>query len=172
MKSRTGKIVSLASFSEVKEEKGVSEIPRKDRSPSVTVVAQLVSGNFRGVEERLRARMSVLALPSGVTWETGGTASETIESFRSLLLALAVGIFLVYAVMAIQFERYRQPFIVLSAIPFVLIGVVLSLAVFGSTLSIIAFLGIISLAGVAVNNAIIMIDYTNLLRSRDGLSLK
>jgi HAE1 family hydrophobic/amphiphilic exporter-1 len=172
VKSRSGKIVSLASFSEVKEEKGVSEIPRNNRSPSVTVVAQLVSGNFRGVEERLRARMSVLALPSGVTWETGGTASETIESFRSLLLALAVGIFLVYAVMAIQFERYRQPFIVLSAIPFVLIGVIFSLAVFGSTLSIIAFFGIISLAGVAVNNAIIMIDYTNLLRSRDNLSLK
>lgn len=172
VKSRTGKPVSLAAISTLESSTGMSEIPREQRAASVTVVAQLDSSDFRGVEARLRARMSAVALPFGVSWKTGGSAAETISSFRSLLAALAVGIFLVYAVMAIQFERYRQPFIVLSAIPFVLIGVILALLAFGSSLSIIAILGVISLAGVAVNNAIIMIDYTNLLRSRDGLDLR
>jgi len=101
-----------------------------------------------------------------------GSAAETASSLFDLGISLLIGIVLVYSVMAIQFERYRQPFIILLAIPFVLIGSALALILFGSHLSIIAMLGIISLAGIAVNNAIIMVDYTNLLRTRDKLPLR
>jgi len=80
-----------------------------------------------------------------------GSAAETASSLFDLGISLLIGIVLVYSVMAIQFERYRQPFIILMAIPFVLIGSALALILFGSHLSIIAMLGIISLAGIAVN---------------------
>lgn len=172
VRSRSGKIVSLASFSTVERERGVSEIPRTNKAPTVQVIGTLTGKSFRGVQERTTAKLDRLEFPSGVTWQVGGSASETASSFSSLAIALAIGILLVYAVMAIQFERYRQPFIVLSAIPFTLIGVTLALIIFGSTLSIIAILGLIALAGVAVNNAIIMIDYMNLLRTRDGVPLR
>jgi len=172
VRSRSGKIVSLASFSTAARERGVSEIPRIDKSPSVQVISTLSTKSFRGVQERTAAKLDRLEFPSGVTWRVGGSASETASSFRSLAIALAIGILLVYAVMAIQFERYRQPFIVLSAIPFTLIGVTIALILFGSSLSIVSVLGLIALAGVAVNNAIIMIDYMNLLRTRDALPLR
>ncbi len=172
VRSRSGKIVSLAAFSTAERERGVSEIPRTDKAPTVQVIGTLAGKSFRGVQERTTAKLGRLDFPSGVSWKVGGSASETASSFLSLAIALAIGILLVYAVMAIQFERYRQPFIVLSAIPFTLIGVTLALILFGSSLSIIAILGLIALAGVAVNNAIIMIDYTNLLRGRDGVPLR
>jgi HAE1 family hydrophobic/amphiphilic exporter-1 len=112
-----------------------------------------------------------LDFPFGVDWEITGQSAELVESFRSLIFAAAASIFLVYVVMVIQFERFVQPLIVLSSIPFTMIGVILTLLVFGSTLSIVSFLGIIALAGIVVNNAIVMIDYTNLLRTRYGVPL-
>lgn len=94
-----------------------------------------------------------------------------VDSFRALLVALLIAVFLVYMVMVIQFERFTQPLIVMASIPFTLIGVVAGLLIFGSTLSIISFLGIIALMGIVVNNAIVLIDYINLLRDRDGMDL-
>jgi len=140
--------------------------------PTVQLIAQTNSGNFRGVEERLDARMASVSLPEGVNWEVTGSAAETASSFRSLAQALALGVFLIYAVLAIQFERYRQPLIVLSAIPFVLLGVIASLMAFDSSFSIVAFLGVIALAGVAVNNSIIMIDHINFLVEKTDFPLR
>ncbi|MGB4406426.1 MAG: efflux RND transporter permease subunit [Sphaerochaeta sp.] len=171
VKSKRGETISLGAFSELSEERGVSEIPRENRIPTVQLIAQTNSGNFRGVEERLNAHMATVILHEGVNWEITGSAAETASSFRSLAQALALGVFLIYAVLAIQFERYRQPLIVLSAIPFVLIGVIASLMAFDSSFSITAFLGVIALAGVAVNNSIIMIDHINFLR-KNGLLLR
>lgn len=172
VRARSGKTVSLASFSSIERGRGFSEVPRVDKASTVQVIGTLTGKSFRGAKERTEAKLALLDFPAGVSWRVGGSAAETASSFRSLALALAIGILLVYAVMAIQFERYRQPLIVLSAIPFTLIGVSLALLLFGSSLSIVAILGLIALAGVAVNNAIIMIDYTNLLRSRDGVPLR
>ncbi len=172
VRSRSGKVLSLGAVSSLSERRGLSEIPKESRLPSVQVVAQLRGSSFRGVQERLEEHLARNPLPEGISWKVAGAAEETADSFRSLGAALLLAVILVYAVMAIQFERYRQPFIVLLAVPFVLIGVVTALLAFGSTLSIIALLGIIALAGVAINNSIIMIDYTNLLRGRDGLPLR
>jgi HAE1 family hydrophobic/amphiphilic exporter-1 len=171
VKSKSGETISLGAVSEFSEERGVSEIPRVNRMPTVQLIAQTNSGNFRGVEERLNAHMASVSLHEGVNWEVTGSAAETASSFRSLAQALALGVFLIYAVLAIQFERYRQPLIVLSAIPFVLIGVIASLMAFDSSFSITAFLGVIALAGVAVNNSIIMIDHINFLR-KNGFPLR
>ena len=83
----------------------------------------------------------------------------------------AISIFLVYAVMVIQFERFIQPLIIMASIPFCLIGVVLGLYLFGSSISIIAMLAVITLGGTVVNNAIVMVDYINLLRKEENLAL-
>jgi HAE1 family hydrophobic/amphiphilic exporter-1 len=88
------------------------------------------------------------------------------SSFNSMFLILGAAVFLVYMVMVIQFERFAQPLIVMAAVPFTLIGVVLGLLMFGSTLNVVSLLGMIALSGIVVNNAIVLIDYTNLLRSR------
>ncbi|MBI9100531.1 MAG: efflux RND transporter permease subunit, partial [Spirochaetaceae bacterium] len=111
-------------------------------------------------------------LPPGVNWEIAGQSAETFNSFKSLLLAMSISVFLVYVVMVIQFERYTQPLIVMASVPFCIIGVAGGLLIFGSGLSIVAFLGTIALAGIVVNNAIVMIDYINMLRDRDGMALK
>ena len=89
------------------------------------------------------------------------------DSIPPMISALLIACFLVYTVMVLQFEKFRQPLLVMGTIPFCLIGVVLGLLLFGSTLSLISLMGIIALAGVVVNNGIILIDYINLLRKEN-----
>src|SRR5690625_4989983 len=88
------------------------------------------------------------------------------ESFADLTLALIFSIFLVYAVMAIQFENFLFPFIIMFSMPATVVGVVLGLFVSGLSFSIPAFIGIIMLAGIVVNNSIVLVDYINILRRR------
>ena len=92
-----------------------------------------------------------------------------IEAFQDLSLALILAIILVYMVLASQFEGLLYPFIIMFSIPPTLIGVVFSLLFTGRTLNIISFIGIIMLAGIVVNNAIVLVDYINTLRRRDGM---
>jgi hydrophobic/amphiphilic exporter-1 (mainly G- bacteria), HAE1 family len=172
LKNHKGELVSFGAFTTTTADRTFSVIPHVNREPAVVVRGTLRSANIRSVRSRMIAELGSLAFPFGVQWEITGQSAELVDSFRSLILAGLASIFLVYVVMVIQFERFVQPLIVLSSIPFTMIGVVLTLLLFGSTLSIISFLGIIALAGIVVNNAIVMIDYTNLLRSRYGLSLQ
>jgi HAE1 family hydrophobic/amphiphilic exporter-1 len=95
-----------------------------------------------------------------------------LSSFRSLLIVLGIAVFLVYAVMVIQFERFSQPLLIMSSIPFTMIGITFGLLVFGSSLNLVSILGIITLAGVVVNNAIVLIDYINLLRTKYHMPLE
>ena len=90
------------------------------------------------------------------------------DAIPPMIKALLIACFLVYTVMVLQFEKFRQPLLVMGTIPFCVIGVVLGLMIFGSTLSLISLMGIIALAGVVVNNGIILIDYINLLRKRNS----
>jgi HAE1 family hydrophobic/amphiphilic exporter-1 len=87
-------------------------------------------------------------------------------SFRSLQLALLLALFLVYLVMASQFESLLHPFVIMFTIPLALIGAVFALAITGSTISVVVFIGLILLAGIVVNNAIVLIDFINQLRER------
>src|SRR5690606_16704856 len=100
-----------------------------------------------------------------------GEAEEQEETFQGLLVGIVLAILLVYAVMAVQFESLRHPLIIMASLPFGFIGVVLVLLLTGTTFSLNAFLGAIILVGIAVNNAIVLVDYTNLLRRERGYSL-
>jgi outer membrane protein TolC len=164
-------LVSFAAFSRFSPRQTVSAITKRNRAISTGVRGFLYTEDQSGVSIRTEAMLAAMDLPPGVSWRRAGTSELIVDSITSLVGVLAIAIFLVYVVMVIQFERYGQPLIIMAAIPFCLIGVVAGLAVFSSALSIIAMLGLITLGGTVVNNAIVMVDYMNTLRSREGLPL-
>jgi HAE1 family hydrophobic/amphiphilic exporter-1 len=107
-----------------------------------------------------------LQLPYGLTMRITGQSEEMEASFRSLWFALALAVFLVYLVMASQFESLLHPFVILFSIPLAAIGVALALWLTDTSLSVIVFIGMIMLAGIVVNNAIVLIDLVNQLREQ------
>lgn len=166
-----GELVSAQAFSRITVSPTISSIQHKDGAITIKVSGQLIEPNLRETESRVTTLLNTANFPPGIDWEVGGSAAEMKSAFANLLLIMAVSVFLVYMVMVIQFERFIQPLLVMGSVPFTLIGVVLSLILFNSTLNIVSMLGMIALSGIVVNNAIVLIDYTNLLRSR-GIALE
>ena len=164
--SSVGIPVSLSNISQLRQEQSISQINHKNRSKTSTVSATLVSENTAGVDSRAKQWLANNPLPQGISTQAGGITELIGDSLPSVIAALAIAWFLVYTVMVLQFQRFRQPLIVMATIPFCLIGVVLGLMLFGSSMSLVALLGVISLGGVVVNNGIILVDYINLLRQR------
>lgn len=163
---------ALATFSEISFENVATKIQRQNRKNIITVVGYADTNDLGGIQRRMNAHFSKMNLPQGVSWKTTGAGKIVTDMIGDILQALAVAVFLVYAVMVIQFNRFSQPFIILFSIPFCLIGVIMGLLIFGSQISMIAFLGIIALAGIVVNNAIVLVDYINLLRVERALPLR
>lgn len=164
--SSVGIPVSLSNISQLRQEQSISQINHKNRSKTITVSATLVSENTAGVDSRANQWLANNPLPQGISTQAGGITELIGDSLPSVITALAIAWFLVYTVMVLQFQRFRQPLIVMATIPFCLIGVVLGLMLFRSSMSLVALLGVISLGGVVVNNGIILVDYINLLRQR------
>ncbi len=171
LRTRDGRMVTFAAFSSVESRQSMSRIDRKNRNFSVEVRGYLRTEDQSGVVDRMKKNMDALKLPFGVKIKTAGTSELIGDSLGSLSLMLLISVFLVYAVMVIQFERFMQPLIIMASIPLCLIGVVLGLYLFNSALSIIAMLALITLGGTVVNNAIVLVDYTNMLRKDYGMSL-
>ena len=167
----TGAKVPLSVIVDTKIENTVNQVIKKDKVRTITVSAQLNNPDLRGLQSRLLPHFEQLDLPSGTAWEVGGSAAFMADSFSQIAILLAIAIFLVYMVMVIQFERFTQPLIVMASIPFCFIGVVISLTLFNTTLSLLSLLGIITLVGTVVNTAIVLIDYINLLRNSYGMNL-
>lgn len=168
----TGREVSFSAFTKLRVEPTFATIERRDRMRTVVVTGYIYGEDLSRIRDRTIAGLEELNLPFGVTWSIGGLTDLMDSSIQQLLLIFGISIFLVYAVMVIQFERFTQPLIVMVSIPFCLIGVIFGLLLFGSTLSIVAFLGIIALGGIVVNNAIVLIDYINLLRKEREYELR
>jgi multidrug efflux pump subunit AcrB len=147
---------------------------RRIRSQRAAVVSANLSGrDLRSVSEDIRVELQKLRteIPATTTIGLGGQNEELNASFRSLVLALGLAIFLVYLVMASQFESLVHPFLILFAVPLGGVGVILALALTRTPFSVMVFLGVIILAGIVVNNAIVLVDYTNQLRG-EGLSVR
>lgn len=161
--TQAGSAVTMDALSDLVEENSLSRIDHSDRSLTMTVSAQLTGESTSGVSERVDRFLRSNPLPDGVTTEAGGIGEMLSESLPPVFRAILVALFLVYMVIVLIYERFDQPLLIMLLTPFCIIGVVLSLAAFGSTLSMIAILGIVSLAGMLVNNGIIMVDYINQL---------
>jgi HAE1 family hydrophobic/amphiphilic exporter-1 len=168
-----GGTVPLGSLVTKQRREGPVSISREDRERIVTVSANFFGRDLGSVVRDIQARLDPIRaeLPSDFAILYGGEYEDQQESFRQLMFALILAIVLVYMVLAAQYESWRDPFIILLSIPLGVVGIALTLLLTGTNLSIQALLGIIMLAGIAVSNAILLVDYTNLLRRRDGLSV-
>jgi HAE1 family hydrophobic/amphiphilic exporter-1 len=156
----------LSSVARVDVEDGPSEIRRIDQRQVVLVTGNVEGRDLGGVAGEVEARLERIDWPAGYSFALGGQNRELETSYNGLLFALALAMFLVYVVMACQFESLWQPFLIMCTVPLALIGVVYTLALTHINVSVVVFIGGIVLAGIVVNAAIIMVDYINQLRQR------
>jgi HAE1 family hydrophobic/amphiphilic exporter-1 len=160
----TGRRVALESLVHVEERRGPSSISRVNQERTLRINAGAAGRPIDAIARDLKAQLGSLAVPEGFTVQLGGELEEQQKTFGTLLEGVLLALFLVYATMAIQFESLRHPLVVMLSVPFAFIGVVLTLLATGTTLNMNSLLGVIVLVGIVVNNAIVLIDYTNLLR--------
>ena len=165
--------IRLASVAQVGLGEGPSEVRRVDSHRVAVVRANLARETSLGaavdaIDDLMRTRVK---LPPEMAFAVSGQRQEWQRSQRSLLLALALSVFLVYVIMAAQFESLIYPLIIMFTIPLAFFGTFLTLYALGVHLSIVVFLGMIMLAGIVVNNAIVLVDYINILK-RQGAGLR
>lgn len=164
--SPTGFQVPLNEVADVVIEEGPSKISRTDQVRVATVSSGIFGRDLKSVMKDIQVKVARYPLPAGYTVEYGGENEEMVDSFKSLAQALILAVILVYMIMASQFESLVYPFIIMFSVPFALTGAIGGLVITGRTLSVPAFIGIIMLSGIVVNNAIVLVDYINTLRSR------
>jgi len=159
--------IPLAAIADVTLGEGPSEVRRVDSSRVALINANLGEGSLGGAVEAIRQALNErVEWPADMTYLIAGQNEEWERSRGSLYLALALSIFLVYVIMAAQFESLFQPLVIMFTIPLAFFGSAVALAWLDVSLSIVVFLGMILLAGIVVNNAIVLVDYINTLRRR------
>ncbi len=159
--------VPLGAVARVTLGEGPSEVRRVDGRRVALIRANLGEGSLGSAVAAIRAALeSGIEWPAGMGYEIHGQQEEWERSRTSLWLALGLGVFLVYVIMAMQFESLLHPFVIMFSIPLAFVGSVLALWLAGMSLSVVVFLGTILLAGIVVNNAIVLVDYINTLRAR------
>jgi len=151
--------------------KGPREIRRENQQREVIVTANLRGRKISQVVPMIQEKIEELSLPSGYRVILSGEQEEMSKSFRSLIFAFSLAVLLVYMIMAAQFESLLHPFLILLTLPMGLTGAVWALLLTGQTINMISVIGMVVLAGIVVNDAIVKIDYTNQLRKR-GLPLR
>ncbi|MFN3842570.1 MAG: efflux RND transporter permease subunit [Rehaibacterium terrae] len=156
--------VTLDAVAEVIATTGPSEIHRADQSRVAIVSANLRHGDLGSAVAAVQRMVAEKPLAAGVRMHIGGQGEELDASTASLLFAFGLAIFLVYLVMASQFESLLHPFVIMFTIPLAVVGAVLALILTGNSLSVVVFIGLILLAGIVVKNAIVLIDRINQLR--------
>ncbi len=156
--------VTLDAVAEVIATNGPSEIHRADQTRVAVVSANLRDIDLGGAVREVQAMVAENPLGAGVGMHIGGQGEELAESARSLIFAFGLAIFLVYLVMASQFESLLHPFVILFTIPLALVGAILALMLTGKPISVVVFIGLILLVGLVTKNAIILIDKVNQLR--------
>ena len=158
--------VTLDAVADVTVAQGPAEIRRVAQERVAIISANLAFGDLGAAAAEAEAIVSRTPLPNGVTAIVSGQSEEMQESFDSMKFALLLAVFLVYLVMASQFESLIHPFVILFTIPLALVGAVLALFITGTTINIVALIGVIMLAGIVVNNAIVLVDLINQLRTQ------
>lgn len=157
--------VPLSAVADVDVAIGPSEIRRRGQERVAVIGSNLNYGDLGAAVEDIERMLAALPLPPTVTTRVTGQSADMESSFTSMQFALALAVFLVYLVMASQFESLLHPFVILFTIPLALIGSVLALWITGTTISVVVFIGLMMLAGIVVNNAIVLVDMINQLRA-------
>jgi len=166
-----GQVLQAKNLLALRNQSGPTEIQRKNQERILRVSAEpevTLSDAVKAVNERL----SDIRVGPDFSVGFGAEVEQQAEAFKQLQGVLLLAILLVYAVMASQYESLRDPFIIMFSVPLAAIGVVAALKLTGTTFSLQAYIGVIMLAGIVVSNAILLVDYTNVLRRRDRMPLR
>jgi len=166
-----GEQVALRNAVNLVAQQGPVRIERKNQERIITIATVYTGRDMGSVISDIRKELQAVPTPRDFSVLFGRDYEEQQKAFKELLLGLILAIFLVYMVMAGQFESFRDPLVVLFAIPMAIIGVVIVMLLTKTIFSIQAFIGCIMLAGIVVNNAILLVDYTNQLRHTHGMQL-
>lgn len=161
-----GQQIPLIAVADIQEKEGPVQIERLTQQRYVKVTTNLNGISLGDGAKKAEQIIADLDTPQGVTVSLGGQVEDQGDTFSSLTVIFVIGLLLVFMVMAAQFESLVDPFIILFAIPFTLVGVILAFLITGTTLSVVTFIGLIMLVGIVVNNGIVLVDYSNMLVRR------
>ncbi|RCW50799.1 efflux RND transporter permease subunit [Halanaerobium sp. ST460_2HS_T2] len=164
IQAASGQMIPLNRIASLKIDEGPVEILRQDQERYSEITADIHGVDLGTVMEQIQSRLSKLDLPDGYRFSYEGEFADMQESFSSLAMAFGLAVILIYMVMASQFESLIHPFTIMFSIPLAVIGVIFGLYITNSIVSVASILGLITLAGIVVNNAIVMVDYINQLR--------
>ncbi|RPI11102.1 MAG: efflux RND transporter permease subunit, partial [Actinobacteria bacterium] len=166
-----GQVVQAKNLINIDTQLGPVQIERKNQERILYINAELEAPLSEAMSAVL-ARVPEMQVPRGFSVGFGAEAEEQAKAFQQLQMVLILAVILVYAVMASQYESLRDPFIIMFSIPLAAIGVVAALKLTSTAFSMQAYIGVIMLAGIVVSNAILLVDYTNTLRRRDGMGVR
>ena len=172
LRTPRGELIYAEQVVQMQRQEGPVEINRVDQERIIYVSGTIADRDLGSIIGDLEVELAKINRPDGYEFEFGGEWQDQQEAFRELLFAAILALILVYMVMAAQFESLRDPFIILFSIPLAAIGVVTMLVATGTTFNMQGFLGVIVLLGIVVNNAIVLIDYTNQLRRDHGYGIR
>jgi hydrophobic/amphiphilic exporter-1 (mainly G- bacteria), HAE1 family len=160
------RVVRLNQVATVREATGPSQINRRDLTREVAINANVFGRSAGEVSAETRKTLDELTMPPGYSYQFGGSTKNMAESFGYAVSALALAVIFIYMILASQFKSFLQPLALMTALPLTLIGVVLALLAFGSTLSMFSVIGVIMLMGLVTKNAILLVDFA--IRSREA----
>ena len=161
------RVVRLSQVAEVRASTGPNQINRRDMSREITIDANALGRSSGEISNDIKAVLDATAFPPGYRYSFGGSTKNMNESFEYAVGALGLAIVFIYMILASQFKSFLQPLALMSSLPLTLIGVVLALLLFRSTLNMFSIIGVVMLMGLVTKNAILLIDFA--IRAREGI---
>jgi hydrophobic/amphiphilic exporter-1 (mainly G- bacteria), HAE1 family len=172
VRAADGSIIPVSALMTSETERGPNSISRENGQRITNITANLEQGVALGEAiEAIQRELADFPLPEGYSIYFGGEYEEQQKTQRDFNLAILMAVILIYMVMAAQFERFLDPLIVMFSVPLAIIGVVPTLMLTGTTLNLQSLMGVVMLIGIVVNNAILLVDYINLMRREQNLPL-
>jgi HAE1 family hydrophobic/amphiphilic exporter-1 len=170
--SRSGELVNFNDVAELRYEDGLGKLKKEDGDIVVYVEADVMPGyNSAQINRQLQKAVKDIELPRTVEQVVGGQMEELNNQIENMSVSFLVAIALIYIVLVVQFNSLVQPVVILASVPFSIIGAIVGLLVTGNNLGFYAMFGVVALAGIAVNDAIVLIDFANYLR-KEGMELR
>ena len=162
----SARVVRLGQIADVVDATGPNQINRRNLNREVAISANVYGRSAGEVSGEIRQVLDQMSFPPGYRYEFGGSTKNMQESFAYAVSALALAIIFIYMILASQFQSFLQPLALMTSLPLTLIGVVLALLMFGSTMSMFSVIGIVLLMGLVTKNAILLVDFA--IRAREG----
>jgi hydrophobic/amphiphilic exporter-1 (mainly G- bacteria), HAE1 family len=164
--SPMGHVIRLGEIAQIKEYWSPPSIERKRKERIVRVTFTPYKRSLTDIQIDVQKAIDGTALPAGVMVQISGAIKEQMEAFMDIAMLMLISLILVYLIMASQFESLKMPFIIMFSIPFAFSGVAIALFITNTTLSVISGIGAVMLIGIVVKNAIVLVDFINLMRER------